>query len=1114
MADLEVYVVGKGVEKFESDMQRVTVLGETAAQKVGSAFAESAGRSRQVLETQLNTLSVLTANWATASDNARDIAVKLAASIEAEGRMAGATAAQVRQLAESTSAMNAINAQDEAVMRRMIGVQGQAIAEDEARTAAIRRMALAQIEAIAVDQARTAALIESANVQAASTGATQLHGLQLGRLNQELGTFIGRITGSNTAATRLTAQIGGAVIGYGTMIVTLGAVALALGAVEGVYHLLTDAANKAREVEDKLVDSLYNEARAAEAATRAGRVQAIDQARVAVARLAAEYQHLAEVQALATGASETNPMAGLLVDSDKLKFKNPNDPGGPDPLTKAVIALEQAYRNLTETAKKEDDRLAKSANAAQAIRATIDARREELAKQLALNAAFGQSADELKILELRYDAMIEKSHNLKTAHGAVAGELNKLTDAMLAARIAGVQQAAVAEDQEKTLEHLRDSLKNTNAEWTVNASRYAIIADAQVKFTALEKEAGKIAAENIATTKKQTDETANAIKAQIKYADDMQRIWADGFGKIITDGTKSFHDFFEDVLQMFSKLVARMKQEGKGDSFGAQALGYGSAAIAGGFAGYSIGQSTGSTAAGVFGGAASGAIAGGSIAGTWGAVIGGFTGVIGGLFGAASAQQKAAEQLQAAAAAYQRQLGTFVAQGSDPVTQRLAGIDAQVDTLLENLRNLINAGPGSADDKRRAYEAQTGVVSTAALQQKQKVADDFFAGIVEGLNALNGPAGVYANQLAAIKKQYDDNIASAKALNATAEQLAQIEALRAAQEKALADALALANKRASEDYRVRALNASGQTQAGSALAFQLQQAREMEDAIKAGMDPNTLALLASTQALESVAFAAQQLQAAMNQAHSDIQRDVSLGFTTPQAAIEQERQTFGFGGLTNDQIRNLYTPFSGTALTPAQETLNQNIKTFFDDLAALMGQGPAAPGSGGTVAGAGLGERNAISNAAQALTEVTGNRLADYNAAMLIVQRQILDVIRSGLYGGGSSIAPYTANLTAPATPVSGGGSGTSLTPFSSAASFSRVAPVSSSPATAQQPVVVQVTIDRIEVTAPPGADPYTFGTEVGRGIRRQLADLADLGLAEKLAGKLARDGDPIRTGR
>ena len=84
--------------------------GTRGATQFSQAFVESAGRTRQVLETQLGTLTAITKGWGDASAQAKDIGNKLAASIESEGRMASATAEQVRQLAEAQAAMRASGA--------------------------------------------------------------------------------------------------------------------------------------------------------------------------------------------------------------------------------------------------------------------------------------------------------------------------------------------------------------------------------------------------------------------------------------------------------------------------------------------------------------------------------------------------------------------------------------------------------------------------------------------------------------------------------------------------------------------------------------------------------------------------------------------------------------------------------------------------------------------------------------------------------------------------------------------------------------------------------------------------------------------------------------------
>lgn len=88
--------------------------------------------------------------------------------------------------------------------------------------------------------------------QEAAAVSTGMHGLQLGRLNMELGTAIGRFTGLNTAATRLAGQIGGAVAGYAPIIAVLGALAAGIT----VWKAWHEEAGKAKEEQEKLTDAL------------------------------------------------------------------------------------------------------------------------------------------------------------------------------------------------------------------------------------------------------------------------------------------------------------------------------------------------------------------------------------------------------------------------------------------------------------------------------------------------------------------------------------------------------------------------------------------------------------------------------------------------------------------------------------------------------------------------------------------------------------------------------------------------------------------------------------------------------------------------------------------
>jgi hypothetical protein len=69
-------------------------------------------------------------------------------------------------------------------------------------------------------------------------------------------------------------------------------------------------------------------------------------------------------------------------------------------------------------------------------------REGELAKQTALNAAFGQSDSALKALEIRYDAMIQKSQDAKEHKGKELGALNAVTDALAVQKMRAEELAA------------------------------------------------------------------------------------------------------------------------------------------------------------------------------------------------------------------------------------------------------------------------------------------------------------------------------------------------------------------------------------------------------------------------------------------------------------------------------------------------------------------------------------------------------------------------------------------------------------------------------------------------------------------------------------------------
>jgi hypothetical protein len=303
------------------------------------------------------------------------------------------------------------------------------------------------------------------------------------------------------------------------------------------------------------------------------------------------------------------------------------------------------------------------------------------------------------------------------------------------------------------------------------------------------------------------EQAARDVQAAEKYQADMRAIWRAGIGRIVTDGTKSFRDFFDDVLRMFTSLMARMEQEGKTGGGMYKALGIGSAAIAGGFGGYQIGQQVGNPATGALGGAASGAAAG-SFAGPWGAVIGGLTGFVGGLLGGASAAHEAAvrfKELQKAAA------------------DTIASFHALATGTQGSLAEQIRQAHKDADEARKA-----AAINPAAA-----------GGTTDGLTGFSAWLRLHRTAI--------DNI--------NADEAAYIELLKKED--------AIKKQQFKEDLQVRLLRAHGQDSEANALAKRLADQREYDAAVKAGADAATLALLKTVQTAEELKAASDALSTSL-----------------------------------------------------------------------------------------------------------------------------------------------------------------------------------------------------------------------------------------------------------
>jgi tape measure domain-containing protein len=870
------------------------------------------------------------------------------------------------------------------------------------------------------------------------------------------------ITLATRAAAGASAAFGGAISFLGGPVGI--AIAAAIAAITYALHKHGEASRAAKIDVDKYAASLGGLSAAALAAQQQTLGIAKLQEEANRTRLQGQLGALPSVPTSGYGR-DASPVAA---EGDRLRKEIAASSAAIATLDQKGAAVMDAYGAASKRAADEQKALS------DAIRKANEARDAETAKLRVLNAAYGQSDEALALLSIRLDADIEKR---KAKVGASAEEqkaIDRSIDAQTRQKEIALLNQQVAADTAKAIDEITDSLDRLIPQWTVNEKLLKDNADAQKYLNDQMKEVAAIGERNARAGRSDIDRVANEIKAAQKYADDIQRIWSDGFAKIITDGTKSFRDFFEDVLQMFSKLRAQMEQAGKGDSFGAKLLGLGSAAIGGGFAGYQVGQQLGSRSAGTVAGAGVGAATGFATAGPFGAAVGAFAGAIGGFIGASDAHKDAARALKEAAKNLDTGISAFAT--SNPVAGALLSNEVQRQKLQKDadavygifektLQKLFGIDP-SPDSK---YGTARAEIDRIAAENAAKISSDFWEGINAQITALNGPAGAYANSLREIEKQYEANKASARALGGANADLigieklheAQIKALKAAYDEAnkrvledfgtrklsatggtdrqlddrrfslaqerelydlrqtgteaaisaLVELLALEaksrdeefaalNRRAQEDYRVRQLQAEGHTAEADALRAQLDQQREYQEAVKAGLDDATLAALALAQAAESARAAAEKASAAQR-ALEDLQVR-ALAAQGQNAAADQLR-------FQLQQQRELE---EAQKSGQSQEYIQKLVDVLRLEAEARQRGTAGVPQVATTPEPYTGGERDAIANVAKGITEVTGNRLADYFASMLIVVKQIRDLIAA------KPGQPTTANLTATVTPI------------------------------------------------------------------------------------------------
>jgi gas vesicle protein len=826
MTNIGIRVTLEGVDEGKSSLVSLGDTGSASAKKVEDSFRQTSEAARQ-----------LTADLTPG----QRLMAQLGVTADQVGAAMMGEASAMRTLAQAQDRVTASAVQTTAALTRMSApaVQFRQEIEQITRLSAPAVSGFRQMEEAVVASTRMAApavtgFRQLVVAQEDAGKAAGVHGLQLGRLNMEAGTAAGRILGLNTALSRLTAMIGGAVAGYGPTIALLGAIVL----VSAAYEKLTESTKQAEEAQKKL-----NDARDHYLSSLGRPAGDLGASSTADAEVAARTK--AQIAALTAQRDSLNANAA----PGNTAFEQSNA------LNNKIVELTKTYNTASNAAKATGEEVTRLTNASKqaAEQAAL-----EVEHQNALNAAYGQNSVAIARINADYKLRSDLIRDAALYVGQEHVQMDAAAKSMHDASIAAAENAAgVGELRSKTAElnvalpalaagmyDLQPTLMRVNSLWVDQLHNVQVLKDL---YPEIAKQIRAIGDANEKVTKDQVNQAAEAIRQSQKYSDDVSKIWRDGIAKLTTDGFKSFLDFAQDLEQLFTRLMDRMAQRARelgkeAGGAGYAALAIGAAGLSGGITGYQIGQQSGNSGVGVIGGAASGAATGFAVAGPWGAVIGGLAGAVGGLLGASRAQQEAAKAMRDSVNSAKQREADFIDTGQNPILEQHHQLNAAYQSLFANLWDEWKKG----EITQQEYDARYGPLHQAYLDQYAKISDDFWKGIGQQLNALNGPAGAYANQLDALHDQYVQNLASAAALHASEEDRLKITELYTKQVDALNKAFKQANVDAQNSYAIRIFNATGDSDS----AYALQQQIEYQKAVDQGLDDVSLGLLHMAQQAE------------------------------------------------------------------------------------------------------------------------------------------------------------------------------------------------------------------------------------------------------------------------
>lgn len=637
-----------------------------------------------------------------------------------------------------------------------------------------RAIVLAHAQALEIDAA--------ASTEAAA--ATGVHGLNLGRVNMELGTAAGRILGVNTAASRFVAMLGGSLNGYPQMIALTGAVVL-LGA---AYEHFTEKARKAKEEQDKLTDSLRKWYETKERGEAGERSMGVDKTLTLIAQQQAE---LAKLQATQTpggvlaGDVNKNRIAELkrqiadeqrmIADgrrdidrtweqsflrereaqigalAERLKFNAQDEAARRQAL--ALLKEDQALYAQYLTLPASDENSARVAAMAKQITALTEALNPKVhvttpgsggSVRNPTIAGLDKQLEEMRKVSVEENiANVQRENEIK-----LVGMVGYAHDVLVAQQKAEIETIKALSTLSGIA--LRERLATIRADEDADIAKAKLVRtlkeelDTRTMLNDITKDVTAIGKRNEAIANAQITAAAKKIKDAQAYQDELEKIARNGIERIISHGMKSYQDFFGDVFKMFESLMDRMekraKELGQEHASGAlfKGLGIASAGLGGALAGYDIGHSTGSAVLGAAGGALSGFELGNAIVPGIGGVVGALAGFAGGLFGASKAAKEAAaamtelKQVQVA-----QTLADWRAQITGTAADQRAAAEMDLRVTYLSIRQKIEEAEGG---KKMADQRNKDLADAATLyaeaQGKLKNSTDALADSM--LNAVQG----------------------------------------------------------------------------------------------------------------------------------------------------------------------------------------------------------------------------------------------------------------------------------------------------------------------------------------------------------------------------------------